>query len=240
MSSDSDLRMGFMQHLVELRSRLMKTALVVVVFTVVSFFFWEDVLELLSRPYLEATGGNRLRFFQVTEAFSLALRISLFTGLVVASPFVIYQLWRFVSPALTQREKRHVIPLSAVLGVLFISGIVGGYLALPFSLELLVGFGDELLEPTIGAEFYLRFAMRFLLAFGLAFEFPVFLFAAALFGLVTSQQLKDFRRWAVTIILIGAALLTPGGDPLTLALLAGPLYILYELTILAIKYLLRK
>ncbi len=236
----SDVRMGFMQHLVELRSRLIKSVAAVLVTTVVAFFFWQDVLELLSQPYLEATGGDRLRFFQVTEAFSLALRMSLFTGLIVASPVLIYQLWRFVSPALTPREKRFVIPLSGVLGILFIGGVVAGYLALPFSLELLVGFGERLLEPTIGADFYLRFAMRFLLAFGLAFEFPVFLFAAALFGLVTSQKLREFRRWAVTIILIGAALLTPGGDPLTLALLATPLYLLYELTILAIRFILRK
>ena len=236
----SDLRMGFMQHLVELRGRMIKAVAAVLVATVVAFFFWQDVLELLSRPYLEATGGDRLRFFQVTEAFSLALRISLFTGLVAASPIVIYHLWRFVSPALTRREKRYVIPLSGVLAALFVGGIVGGYLALPFSLELLVGFGDQLLEPTIGADFYLRFAMRFLLAFGLAFEFPVFLFAAAMFGLVSSAKLREFRRWAITIILLAAALLTPGGDPLTLALLSTPLYLLYELTILAIKYILRK
>lgn len=236
----SEVRMGFMQHLVELRNRLIKSVGAVLILTVVAFFFWQDVLDLLSRPYLEATGGDRLRFFQVTEAFTLALRISLFTGLIAASPVLIYQLWRFVSPALTTREKRYIIPLSGVLGLLFTAGIVGGYLALPFSLELLVSFGNDLLEPTIGADFYLRFAMRFLLAFGLAFEFPVFLFAAAMFGLITSARLREFRRWALTIILIGAALLTPGGDPLTLALLATPLYVLYEGTILAIRYILRK
>lgn len=236
----SDASMTFMDHLVELRARLIKSAVAVGVATVVAFFFYSDVLALLAEPYLEAVDGDRLAFFQPTEAFTLALRISLWSGVVVASPVIIYQIWRFVGPALTPRERRYVIPLSGVLSVLFIAGVVGGYLAMPLTLELLVNFGTDILEPTIGAEFYLRFAMRFLLAFGIAFEFPVFLFAAAVVGVVSSQQLRNGRRYAVAIIIVGAALLTPGGDPLTLLLLSSPLYILYELTILAIRYILKK
>lgn len=232
--------MTFMDHLVELRARLVKTVIAVGVMTVIAFFFYQDVLDVLATPYLEAVDGDRLAFFEPTEAFSLALRVSLWTGVVLASPVVIYQLWRFVGPALTARERRYVVPLSGVLGLLFLGGIVAGYFALPLTLSLLIGFGGDLLEPTIGADFYLRFAMRFLLAFGIAFEFPVFLFAAALTGLVTSDKLKSWRRYAVTVIVISSALLTPGGDPLTLLLLSAPLYILYELTIIAIRLILKK
>jgi sec-independent protein translocase protein TatC len=236
----TDAPMTFMDHLVELRARLIKVAIAVGVFTVVAFFFYNEILDVLARPYLEAVDGDRLAFFQPTEAFTLALRISLWAGVVLASPVIIYQLWRFVSPALTPRERRYVIPLSGVLALLFLGGVVGGYLAMPLTLELLIGFGEGSLEPTIGAEFYLRFAMRFLLAFGIAFEFPVFLFAAAAMGIVTSQQLRANRRYAVAVIIVGAALLTPGGDPLTLLLLSSPLYILYELTILAIRIILKR
>jgi sec-independent protein translocase protein TatC len=236
----SDAAMTFMDHLVELRSRLIKAAIAVGVMTIVSFFFYNEVLAFLADPYLEAVDGDQLAFFQPTEAFTLALRISLWSGVVLASPVIIYQTWRFVGPALTARERRYVVPLSGVLSLLFVGGVLAGYFALPLTLELLINFGTDLLEPTIGAEFYLRFAMRFLLAFGIAFEFPVFLFTAAVLGLVTSQQLRNNRRYAVAVIIVGAALLTPGGDPLTLLMLSSPLYVLYELTILAIRWILKK
>ena len=107
-------------------------------------------------------------------------------------------------------------------------------------MRFLLDFGGDLLEPVIGAEFYLSFAMRFVLAFGLAFEFPVFLFAAAAFGAVSSRQLGRGRRWAVLVIVVAAAFITPSGDPLTLLLLSVPLYLLYEVTILAVRYILKR
>jgi sec-independent protein translocase protein TatC len=232
--------MTFMDHLVELRSRVVKSVLAVGVGTIIALFGWRQILDILAQPYFEAVDGDRLNFFQVTEAFSLALRIGLFGGLLLASPVVIYQLWQFVAPALTERERKYVAPLSAVLSLLFVGGVASGYLALPLTLDLLLGFGDELLQPTIGADFYLRFAMRFLFAFGVAFLFPVFLFAAAAIGVLGTAQLRHWRPWAVTVIIVVAAFLTPGGDPLTLMLLTGPMYILYEVTILAIRFILKR
>ena len=122
----------------------------------------------------------------------------------------------------------------------FSAGVVVGYYALSRGLGFLLSFGGDSLEPVIGAEFYLSFAMRFILAFGIAFEFPVFIFGAAAFGAVTSQQLRHTRRWAVLIIVIFAAIITPSGDPLTLLLLAVPMYVLYEIAILAIRFILKK
>jgi len=232
--------MSFFDHLVELRARIIKVTVAVSVATIAGFIFHHGVLELLAGPYQAAVDNDRLAFFQPTEAFSVVMKVSLFVGVILASPVIIYQVWRFVAPALTRRERRYVIPLSAALGGLFAAGVGLGYWALPLALRVLLGFGSDLLAPTIGASFYLSFAMRFLLAFGIAFEFPVFLFAAAGLRIVRSDQLRAGRRWVVVAIVVAAALLTPGGDPLTLFLLAAPMYALYELTIIAIRFVLER
>jgi sec-independent protein translocase protein TatC len=229
----------FMAHLAELRGRLIKSLLAVAVMAVLAFVFNEQIIEFLAEPYVEAT-GNELAYFRPTEAFSLVMKVSLWGGVILASPVILYQLWRFVAPALTPREKKWVIPLIGVFVLLFLAGIVVGYLALERGLAFLLDFGGDTLEPVIGAQFYMSFAMRFLLAFGLAFEFPVFIFAAAAAGVVTSRQLSSNRRWAVVIILIVAAVITPSGDPLTLLMLGAPMYVFYELTILAVRFILKR
>ncbi|HEX9856688.1 MAG TPA: twin-arginine translocase subunit TatC [Acidimicrobiia bacterium] len=231
--------MSFFDHLGELRSRVIKCVVAILVGSVVAFFFNEWILEKLAQPYIDVTGEG-LAFFRPTEAFSLVMKLSLFGGVIIASPVIIYQLWRFVSPALTKRERRYLIPLSTILAVLFAAGVALGYWSLERGLSFLIGFGGPGLEAVVGAEFYLSFAMRFILAFGLAFEFPVFLFTAAAAGLVTSAKLRAQWRWVVLGIVVGAALMTPSGDPLTLTLLSAPLYVLFELTLLAIKLILKR
>lgn len=232
-------RMSLMGHLVELRSRIIKSTVAVAVGSVIGFIFYRDVLSLLAKPYEGAT-DQPLAFFQPTEPFSLALRVALFSGVIIASPVIIYQIWRFIGPALTKRERRYVYPLSGVMALLFVSGVALGYFTLPLALRVLFSFAGDLLQETVGVQFYFSFAMRFVLAFGVAFQFPVFLFAAAALGLVTSQALRQQRRWAVTIVVIVAALMTPGGDPLTLLMLSAPMYLLYEATILSIRFILRR
>jgi sec-independent protein translocase protein TatC len=211
----------------------------VAVGSVVGFIFYRDILEILARPYEGAT-DQPLAFFQPTEPFSLALRVALFGGTILASPVIIYQIWRFIGPALTNREKRYVYPLSGVIAVLFAAGVMLGYFTLPLALRVLFSFAGDLLEETVGVNFYFSFAMRFILAFGIAFQFPVFLFAAAALGLVSSEALRRQRRWAVIFVVIAAALMTPGGDPLTLLLLSAPMYLLYELAILSIRFILKR
>ncbi|MEZ5175621.1 MAG: twin-arginine translocase subunit TatC [Acidimicrobiia bacterium] len=232
--------MPFSEHLVELRKRLIRSVIAVGVGTVIAFFLNEQILDLLIEPYRKLDPDAALATFKVTEAFSVVMRLSLWGGLVLASPVITYQVWRFIEPALSPREKRWVIPMVGVLAFLFLLGVFVGYLALERGLNFLLDFGGDALVPVIGADYYLRFAMRFLLAFGLAFQFPVFLFGAAAFNLVTSRQLRSSWRWALVLILIAAALITPSGDPLTLMMLAVPLYILYEAAILAIKFVLKK
>lgn len=232
--------MPMMSHLEEFRSRLIKAAIAVAVGTAVAFFFNEQILDLLAEPYHIAEPEGTLAFFRPTEAFSTVMRLSIFGGIILASPVILYQMWRFAAPALSPKEKKWAYPITIVFVLLFILGITVGYLALERGLAFLLNFGGDALTPVIGADFYLKFATRFILAFGVAFEFPVFLFAAAAVGAVTSAKLRENRRWALLIILIAAALITPSGDPMTLALLAVPLYILFELSILAIRFILRK
>ncbi len=233
-------RMELRTHLQELRRRLFRSVIAIVIGTTISFFFHEQLLDLIVEPYRIAVGNDQLPFFKVTDAFSAIMRVSLFAGVVLASPVVLYQIWRFVAPALSKKEKRWAYPLSGVFALLFLAGVAVGYVALSRGLVFLLDFGGDALQPLIGVDAYLKFALRFILAFGLAFEFPVFLFAAAAIGVVTSTMLRSNRRWAVIIILVAAAIITPSGDPMTLLMLAGPLYLLYELSILAIRFILRK
>ena len=229
-----------MSHLTELRSRLFKVAAAIVIGSIAAFIFRDWIFDLLIDPYEQITGDSKLAFFKPTEAFSLFMRLSLFGGFILASPIVIYQVWAFVAPALSKREKRIAIPVVMILVVLFLSGVGFGYWSLQRGLGFLIDFGGDSLDPVIGGSFYLSFAMRFLLVFGIAFEFPVFLYAAAAMGVVGWRQLAAGRRWAVLLIVTIGAVVTPSGDPYTLLLLSVPLYVFYEATIWIVRFTLRR
>ena len=233
-------RMPLLAHLEELRNRLIIGSVAIAVGSIVAYVFNGRIFDLVVGPYEAVTGNVGLSVFEVGEAFSVTMKLSLFGGIVLASPILIYQVWAFVAPALTKREKRWVVPLSLALAVLFAGGIVFAYWSMERALSWLLGFGGDRLTPVIGVSRYLDFALRFLLVFGLAFEFPVFLFAAAAAGMVGSRRLMRGRRWAVLIIVILGAALTPSGDPLTLLLLSIPLYVLYEATIWLVRFVLKK
>ncbi len=238
MSREANL--SLLEHVAELRSRLTKAALAIVVCSVAAFIFRNTIFDILVEPYESAVTDRSLVFFRPTEAFSLFMRLSFFGGLVLASPVVLWQLWAFVSPGLHRKEKKYIIPAAAALTVLFLSGVLVGYWSLERGLGFLLDFGADRVEPVIGGNDYFTFAMRFMLVFGLAFEFPVFLFLAASVGVVGSKQLRKGRRWTVLLIVTIGAVITPSGDPLTLLLLSVPLYVLYEVTILLVRFILKK
>ena len=227
-------------HLEELRSRLLKASAALVVGAIVAFIFRNWCFDVLVAPFKEATQDSDLVFFRPTEAFSLFMQVSLFGGLVLSSPVILYQLWRFVAPGLTPREKRLALPATSVLTALFLGGVALGYLSLERGLGFLLGFGGDQLDPTIGADHYLNFALRFLLVFGISFEFPVFLFGLVAVGVLSWRTLARGRRWAILTIVVGGAVATPSGDPLTLTLLAVPLYVLYESTIWLSRLLIKR
>ena len=233
-------RLPLLGHLSELRNRLLKSVIAIVVGAIVAFIFRNWIYDVLVKPWNDISAQEDLVFFNPTGAFSLFMRLSLWGGFVIASPVIIWQVWAFVSPALTRREKKWAIPVILALTLLFLAGIATGYWALQRGLTFLIDFGGDRLDPTISADNYLRFAMRFILVFGIAFEFPVFIFLAAAFGMVSSKRLRQGRRWAVLIIVVVGAVITPSGDPLTLMLLSVPLYVLYEMTIWLVRFLLKK
>ncbi len=236
----TDARMPILEHLKELRRRLFIGAVAVLVGAVIGFIVRDWLLDLIVDPYERATGQTGLAFFEVGEAFSVSMKVALFGGVVLAAPVWLYEIWAFITPALSKREKRWVIPIILTLVILFAAGVGSAYWTMERALSWLLGFGGDRLEPVIGVNRYLNFAFRYLLVFGVAFLFPVFVFTAAAVGAVGSKQLKKGRRWAVLIIVTVGAVLTPTGDPLTLLLLSTPLYLLYEITIWLVRFALKK
>ncbi len=227
-----------MGHLVELRSRLVKVFIALLVGSVIAFFFRDWMLDLLQSSYSEVSGRD-LVVTGPTDQFSIAMRMSLFGGSVLASPVIAYQAWEFINPGLTDRERKWAIPVVFSLVFLFCLGVSFAYWSLPRAVGFLVSIFEDV-ENLWTVELYTRFVIRFLLLFGLSFQFPVFLFGAAATGAVSSARLAAGRRWAVLIIVVVGAVVSPTGDPITLLLLSTPLYLFYEVTIWVIRLALKK
>lgn len=232
-------KLGMLEHLEELRWRLFRASAALVVGAIVSYVFRDFVFDILTQPFTDAFGEDApLQTLKPTEAFSSALRIAMFGGFIIGSPVIMWQLWRFVAPGLRSEERKWAVPIVFSLVVLFLGGVAFAYFLAPRGLEFLQTVLPVALGTTLSE--YLSFILRFLLVFGVAFEFPVFLFAAAAMGMVTSKQLAENRRWAVLVIVIIGAAATPTGDAFTMFALAFPLYFLYEGTLLLIRFVLRK
>lgn len=234
-----DTPQSILSHLVELRGRLIKVAVAVVLGSVIALIFDDFLIEILNRPYFEARPDGSLQALEPGEEFGVLMRVALFGGVMLASPVILYHLWAFVAPALTRTEKKWVFPIVGSFVILFVGGVLFGYALLPRALTALLGIFEGVSNDLVIGPYY-SFVLRVLLAFGITFQLPVFLFALAAAGVVNSEQLAKGRRWAVMLIVVGAAAVTPTGDPLTLAAMAVPLYILYELTLLLVKLTLRR
>ena len=228
-----------LEHLEELRWRIVKSAVAILVGAVVAFFFSDLLREILELPFHRAQPESQFQVITPAEQWGVLMRIAFFGGLVLASPVVLYQVWAFINPALTQKERRWAVPLVAVMVVLFVGGLVFGYWVLPRGLEFLLEIFPDVRNDLRLSDYY-SFVLRFLFAFGCSFLYPVFVFAAAAADLITSRQLARGRRWAVLAVVVVAAVITPTGDALTLTLLAVPLYLMYEITYWVIRLILRK
>ena len=235
----TDSPQSILAHLEELRWRIVKVGIAVLVGAIVAFIFANQLREILEAPFYDAVPGNDFQALKVAEEWGVLMRISFFGGVILASPIVLFQIWAFITPALTTRERKWAIPIVTSLVALFIGGVAFGYLVLPRGLSFLLGIFENVENNLLIGEYY-SFVLRFLLAFGLAFLYPVFLFTAAAAGVVTSQQLASGRRWAVLIVVTGAALITPTGDVLNLMVLAIPLYLMYEIVYWLVRLVLKK
>lgn len=237
----SDLR----PHLVELRKRLGLSVLSVFIAFVIAFVFHEIILEWITAPLNEAlaevahlskkAADGMVTTHQVGGAFFVALKVSFFAGLLGALPFILYQLWLFIAPGLYNNEKKMVIPFVVGGSVMFFIGVMFAYYVVtPFGFQFLITFGSFLYTPLINIEDYVGFFTKIMMGFGIAFELPVFAYFLALLGLVTDKTLKDFFKYAVLIIFVLAALLTPP-DILTQLLMAAPLILLYGVSIFIVR-----
>lgn len=235
----SDTPQSILAHIEELRWRLVKAGIAVIAGAIIAFVFADQLREVLEAPFYTAVPEFDFQGLKVAEEWGVLMRIAMFGGVILASPIVIYQTWAFINPALTARERKWAFPVVGALVLLFIGGVTFGYLVLPRGLEFLLGIFENVENNLLIGEYY-SFVLRFLLAFGLAFLYPVFLFAAAAAGIVTSEQLARGRRWAIILVVIGAALITPTGDILNLLILAVPLYLMYEIVYWLVRLVLKK
>lgn len=223
-------------HLAELRKRLAISVAAIIVFFFVMFAFWQPLLDWMITP-LNAVlpEGSTVIFTKVQEPFFTALKVSFFAGFIAALPVIFWQLWLFVAPGLYENEKKMVIPFVTGATAMFLIGAAFCYyVVIPFGYEFLINFGSQLFTalPSIGE--YVSFFTKLLIGFGLAFELPVITFFLAAMGLVTDQTLIGFFRYALVLIFLVAALLTPP-DLLTQFLMAGPMILLYGISILIAK-----
>jgi len=228
--------MPFLDHIEELRWRLIKSILAVAILGGVSFAFADYVFKFVTQPL----GDVKLHFTEITGSFYAYLKVSFFSGLFAASPIVLYQLWKFIGPGLYPKEKRAVLPMVFFSTLLFLTGAAFCFfVVLPFALTFLISYGEEVMTPIITVSSYVSFAGLLLVAFGAAFQLPVIGYFLGSIGVITPQFLGKGRPYAVVAILIAGAVLSPP-DILTQVLLAGPLYLLYELTIIIVRLTGRK
>jgi len=224
--------MPFLEHLEELRKRLIRSLAAVVVCSIAAFVFSDEIIQFIQIPLR----GVPLHNWQVTGVFTAYFKVSLIAGIIVALPYVFLQLWGFISPGLYAHEKSRVVPIVIASTLLFLVG--GGFcfwVVLPLALDFLIHFGEGRFINYITVGSYISFAGFLVLAFGLVFQLPVVAFFLGKFGIITSNFLAKGRRYAIVIILIVAGVLTPSPDIFTQLLMAVPLYILYEISIIIVK-----
>lgn len=225
-------RMSLVEHLTELRSRLIRSVLAVAVGAVVCWILYEPIIDLLRQPYCDIHPDCPLVVFDPLESFSLRMTVAVYGGVALAMPVLLWQLWRFIAPGLYPHERKYASLFTFLGVVLFATGVALAYYSLPRALEFLIQIGGEELTTFYGAERYLRFVIKMMLAFGVGFEFPLILVFMQMMGLVHYSTLARQRRYALVGIVILVAVLTPSGDPFTLMLLSVPMYFFYEAAIL--------
>ena len=238
--------MTMIEHLGELRRRLIVSLVAFFLISIVAFVFFEPLKDFIREPLCkvprEKLGelGCDLVFRKVLGAFMFRLKLTALAGLVLTSPIWLYQIWAFITPGLTMKEKKYAIPFAVSSFILFVAGGTVAYLMLPTGMSLLIGFAGEGVTPLLEAEEYLNFVGLMFLGFGFMFEVPLILFFLGLAGIVTVEMLKKQRRLALVLIVAMAALVTPSQDPYTLLVLAIPLYLLYELVIVILRLVARR
>ncbi|HUF50840.1 MAG TPA: twin-arginine translocase subunit TatC [Longimicrobiales bacterium] len=230
--------MPFFDHLEELRWRILWSLLALVVGTIIGFIvsIRYDLLSVLKRPLDPYLDGEALVSLTMTGPFMMTFKLALTIGIILAVPVVVYQIWAFLAPALSKRERRTIMPALGLGAVLFAIGVATAYMyVLPMTLKFLEGFQTPSMQLMPTADKYFSFVISLLVAFGVVFELPVVVMILATLGLVTSKFLASKRRHAIAAMTVLAALITPGDAVTAMVFMMGPLILLYELGILLTK-----
>ena len=224
-----------LQHLGELRRRVFICVIALLAGSVISFVFFEQIIEVLVSPAKDlglGTGGE-LIYTEVTELLTTAIKVSFVSGLILASPVILFQVVMFIAPGLTSREKRYLFGFMPAVLLAFVGGVAFAYYVLtPPALHFLLTFGGDVAVPLIRISNIINLMIRLLFWMGLAFETPLVMYLLASLGIVSAQGLGRFRRYWVVVAFILAAIITPTVDPVNQGLVAGPLLVLYEAGIL--------
>lgn len=227
--------MSLVDHLQELRRRLIISVVAVLVTSTVCYFYVDDLVHLITAP------AGKLYYLSPTEAFFTFLKVSFFAGFLLALPIIFYQTWAFVVPALTKNERKASIFLVPASLVLFFIGLAFSYFfVMPAGIKFFMGFATADLQPMFSIGQYLSFVISFVLPFGFVFELPLFIMVAAKLGLVGSQFLATKRKVVIVLSFVVGAIISPSPDVFSQTMIAVPLLVLYEASIFIVKYVLRK
>ena len=227
--------MSLIRHLEELRTRIIKALLAVAVGSGISYFYIEEIMHYITMP------SGKLYYLQPAEAFFTYLKIAFFAGFLLALPVIFYQIWRFVLPALTVREKTVIALLVPTSVVLFFSGLAFSFfLVLPAAMQFFVGFSTEDLQPMFSLNQYFSFVISFILPFGAVFELPLIVVVMAKMGFISSEFLKKKQRIVLFLAFVVGAIVSPTPDIFTQSMIAIPLFLLYEISYLIVRFILHK
>jgi sec-independent protein translocase protein TatC len=227
---ERDKELSLMQHLGELRSRLMVASLAVLIGTAVAFFFAKDIILWLEAP---ANLGKKLQIISPTEGFTTYMRVALFSGIALSMPVILYEAFAYVDPALRPNERRFILLLGPFILALFVGGMAFCYfLLLPNAINFLFTFGADVFEASPRASEYISFVTTFILGVGLVAEMPVIIFAITRIGLVSRDWLAKQRRYVLLLVFVLGAIITPTPDPFNQTLVSIPMYLLFELGLL--------
>ncbi|MCL4448384.1 MAG: twin-arginine translocase subunit TatC [Actinobacteria bacterium] len=233
--------MTLLEHLAELRKRLIISIAVVCCTSVISFFLYPAILHFLLIPYCQSHSPCKLYITAPLDGLSLRVRVSFYGGVFLSSPVLFFEIWRFVTPGLRDTEKHYAAPFVVSSVVLFGMGAVVAYISYAHALRWLGSIGGSSLQQIYNPNSYINLILLLMVAFGLTFEFPVLLVALEVAGVVTPAKLSSWRRRAIVGITIFAAVITPSSDPFSMLALAIPMYIFYEASIVIGRvFLLRK
>ncbi|HBR17117.1 MAG: twin arginine-targeting protein translocase TatC [Deltaproteobacteria bacterium RIFCSPLOWO2_12_FULL_43_16] len=228
-----DQKMPLTSHLVELRKRLIVSIVAVAIGFGISYNYSNELFTILARPL---PSNTTFAFTRLVEPFFTYLKVSLLTGIFLSSPVLIYEVWAFIAPGLQENERKWVLPIVSSSIVLFIGGALFGYfLVLPFGYTYFLSFSTDTIHPMLSMDEYFSFTTKFLLAFGIVFELPLFILFLARLGIVDAKMLSVYRKYAVLVIFIAAAILTPTPDAFSQILMAAPMMVLYEVGIITAR-----